>query len=217
MKKTVWLLAMLFSLCAWSLAYGETADGMTPAQESICDKAGYTGALWGLCNAYCEAMDCDNKVVNAADAACDKVLDNFLAKSDGKLPICVKYSKPCKQKCAEAYDEDKASCEDLYNKALKACKPDDLSCIKEADALHTICKENAVQNNKLCVEYCPKECTDDCYDLHAFADDECYDRYCKNTGCDIKLLNACLDNNYDNFKICIENCGKIGEPIVEMP
>jgi hypothetical protein len=215
MKKSVWLVALMVTFCSWTVAYGETADGLTPAEESVCDKAGYTGALWGLCNAYCEAMDCDNKAVNAADAACDKVLDNFISKSAGKHPACEKFGKPCKEQCSTTYDEDKTSCIEQYEKALKACKPDDLSCLKEADIILSICTDNAKQNYNICLKYCSKECTDECYDLHVYADERCYDKFCKNTDCDIKLLDACLDNNYYLFKECIERCGKISGPVVE--
>ena len=33
--------------------------------------AGLTGATWGLCNAYCEVMDCDGDA-QATDAACQQ-------------------------------------------------------------------------------------------------------------------------------------------------
>jgi len=35
-----------------------TPDGETPAEESVCD--GLPDAQFGICNAYCEAMDCDS-------------------------------------------------------------------------------------------------------------------------------------------------------------
>ena len=33
-------------------------DGVTPAVETVCD--GLADELFGLCNAYCEAKDCDS-------------------------------------------------------------------------------------------------------------------------------------------------------------
>ena len=36
-----------------------TPDGKTPAEETVCE--GLSGAAFGLCNAYCEAMDCDGE------------------------------------------------------------------------------------------------------------------------------------------------------------
>lgn len=35
----------------------KTPDGLTPAVETICDQ--FSGALFGLCNAICEAQDLD--------------------------------------------------------------------------------------------------------------------------------------------------------------
>jgi hypothetical protein len=38
--------------------YAETPDGEPPSVENICD--GQEGSAFGLCNSYCEAMDCDS-------------------------------------------------------------------------------------------------------------------------------------------------------------
>ena len=43
------------------------------------------GAAWGLCNAYCEAMDCDG-TPKASDQACQHVLENFVAQDAGPIP-----------------------------------------------------------------------------------------------------------------------------------
>lgn len=75
-------------------AAAQTPDGQTPAEETICDDALLTGALWGLCNAYCEAMDCDSVNKHASDEACDRVLGNFLKKSDGQAPPCFEDPDP---------------------------------------------------------------------------------------------------------------------------
>lgn len=53
-----------------------------------CD--GLEGAAYGLCNAYCEAMDCDGEP-QASDKACDKVLVNYQKKTDILMPC----SDPC--------------------------------------------------------------------------------------------------------------------------
>lgn len=58
------------------LILAQTADGQTPAQESICD--GLPGAQKGLCNAYCEAMDCNlGADASAPPKACDKLRGNL--------------------------------------------------------------------------------------------------------------------------------------------
>ena len=72
------------------MADAKTPDGETPAEEDVCD--GLSGAQYGLCNAYCEAMDCDSPEPNASDTACDRVLANFMDKADGENPPC---TDPC--------------------------------------------------------------------------------------------------------------------------
>lgn len=48
-------LALFLILATGALA--QTPDGETPAEEVTCDA--YSGRAFGLCNAYCEAIDCD--------------------------------------------------------------------------------------------------------------------------------------------------------------
>jgi hypothetical protein len=58
-----------------ALAYGDgTTDESPPAEESVCEDAGYMGAALGLCVAFCEANDCD---VHSDDAACDRLRANY--------------------------------------------------------------------------------------------------------------------------------------------
>ena len=66
-----------------ALAQG-TPDWMTPHQETICDSE--TGAAFGLCNAYCEAMDCDSANPQASATACTKVRDKFTNITGRPLP-----------------------------------------------------------------------------------------------------------------------------------
>jgi hypothetical protein len=80
---TATILAVL-SLAPMSLA--QTADGKTPALEEDCN--GLNGALYGLCVAYCEAMDCDFVDTQASYEACWQVKDNYEFLSGGNLPPC---------------------------------------------------------------------------------------------------------------------------------
>lgn len=77
---------VLGMLAVAPVSQAQTSDGMTPAEETVCD--GQTGALWGLCVAYCEAMDCDYPGHHASQEACDRVLANYTKKSGGELPPC---------------------------------------------------------------------------------------------------------------------------------
>ncbi len=70
-----------------------TPDGETPAEEATCDSL--DGAEYGLCTAFCEAMDChyhydgdDSTEANADLEACERIWDNFL-KHAGTDPPCL--------------------------------------------------------------------------------------------------------------------------------
>lgn len=65
-----------FAALAFSASsVAETPDGATPAEESACD--GFKGRAYGLCVAYCEAMDCDDPAVHADEEACETVGAKF--------------------------------------------------------------------------------------------------------------------------------------------
>ena len=72
----------LSALIAVALVFG----GVGPASaqnESVCDVL--DGAAWGLCNAYCEAMECDGDG-RASQTACDRVNALFEAQDVGPMP-----------------------------------------------------------------------------------------------------------------------------------
>ena len=73
-------------------AAAQTPDGSPPSQETVCD--GQTGAAYGLCTAYCEAMDCDSDAPQASQTACDKVGAKFL-RITGQAPPCDAPACPC--------------------------------------------------------------------------------------------------------------------------
>ena len=61
---------------------------------SACEEE--SGAAYGLCNAYCEAMDCDSEQSSASDKACQKVQDRFMLKTGRDLPCIVPPAEcPC--------------------------------------------------------------------------------------------------------------------------
>jgi hypothetical protein len=71
------------------VSYAQTADGETPAEEDICTTWGMTGKVNGLCNAYCEAMDCDSAAPQASEQACSRVLGKIEgALGDTPFPTC---------------------------------------------------------------------------------------------------------------------------------
>ncbi len=92
MKRIPFLLIAGF-LVSWSAVQAKTPDGKPPSEETVCD--GLTGAAFGLCNAYCEAMDCDSPNHHASDNACAQVKRNFERKTGQPLPCEV--ACPCGQ------------------------------------------------------------------------------------------------------------------------
>ena len=64
---------------------------MAQAPESVCDNE--AGAAYGLCNAYCDAMDCDGEP-QASQTACDKVASKFLNITGRTMP-CEEPVCPC--------------------------------------------------------------------------------------------------------------------------
>jgi len=66
MKAQLTLALALLLLCTGAVL-AQTPDGQTPAEETVCDHE--SGAAFGLCNAYCEAMDCDSANPQASATA----------------------------------------------------------------------------------------------------------------------------------------------------
>jgi hypothetical protein len=81
----------LLALAVPALANG-TPDGQPPSEETVCSSL--DGVLFGLCNAYCEAMDCDSPQPQASPTACARVLGNFMKHSGGQPPPCA-VTCPC--------------------------------------------------------------------------------------------------------------------------
>jgi hypothetical protein len=69
-----------------------SASAQTPTEESVCD--GLSGASWGLCNAYCEGMDCDSDNPNASSTACLEVLSKYTIHTEQLIP-CARVQCPC--------------------------------------------------------------------------------------------------------------------------
>lgn len=74
------LLGAVMFFAAGNNVLALTPDGEPPSVETVCDEL--SGAAFGLCNAYCEAMDCENAEVNANIEACNTIKDKLLAKHE---------------------------------------------------------------------------------------------------------------------------------------
>jgi hypothetical protein len=77
------------------LAQAERKNGDTPEEDTVCEAADLDGAAWGLCNAYCEAMDCDSDDTRASDTACERVLVNWEEHANGMTIPCEQVECPC--------------------------------------------------------------------------------------------------------------------------
>lgn len=95
MKKCIWTLALALLVLALPVA-AKTPDGLPPSVETVCD--GQTGAAFGLCNAYCEAMDCDSPAPHASATACAKVGSHFQRITGSPVPC--DSSCPCSAQIA---------------------------------------------------------------------------------------------------------------------
>jgi hypothetical protein len=84
MRKIFLTLAFGFLLVSTGLSRAETPDGQTPSEETVCD--GQIGAAYGLCTAYCEAMDCDSAAPHASATACSRVQGHFEQITGQPLP-----------------------------------------------------------------------------------------------------------------------------------
>ena len=102
----------------------QTPDGKTPAEESYCDQ--YSGRKFGICNAWYEAMDCNEPgLTNASQKACDKLeamlndLGVDTSPSSGTATPC-----PCfGDLSVEGFTQD-AECSDLANGVVSEVKID---------------------------------------------------------------------------------------------
>jgi hypothetical protein len=67
---SIWVvLTFAFSVFAVN-AVAQTPDGMTPAEENICDQLkvdGVSKGLYGLCVAYCEAIDGPAEIIKSVE------------------------------------------------------------------------------------------------------------------------------------------------------
>jgi len=91
MKLSVFSLMACLLIFSGSVFAQRTGDGVVPAIETVCDGDPFS---FGLCNAYCEALDCDSDTPLGTPIACANKLKNYVKKSGGAMPPC-EASCPC--------------------------------------------------------------------------------------------------------------------------
>ena len=80
------LCAIVVVIMAMGSTYAQTPDG-------ACDGLGLEDNAWGLCNAYCTAMDCDGDR-NASGQACAQVALSFSRATGGDPMPCETSANP---------------------------------------------------------------------------------------------------------------------------
>ena len=125
MNRLVKCLIVLSFILLYNPVFAQTPDGETPAQEVVC--AGEAGAAFGLCNAYCEAMDCDSAIPQATENACNRVGDKFINITGRDLPCeadvgcdAVRAGPLCFANCR--VQGQAGICESNYNTGRCECK-----------------------------------------------------------------------------------------------
>ncbi len=63
-----------------------TSPTLAQTESTVCDLE--SGAAYGLCNAYCEAMDCDSDSPRAAPVACARVMDKWNQQTASRIMPC---------------------------------------------------------------------------------------------------------------------------------
>jgi hypothetical protein len=138
---------LIFTLLpAASLA--KTPDGVPPSQETVC--SGLQGAAFGLCNAYCEAQDCDVH----PRPSCAHLLANFRR-------ITGMPSFPCDVVCGDGAVDPGEDCDppgSLCADEVRTCTPD-CTCPEPS------CGDGILDPGEQCdpgspLSICP--CLDDC-------------------------------------------------------
>lgn len=115
MKHTLSLMAVFATLSIATLGltqpvHASTADGATPAEETVCDTS--TGVEFGICNAYCEATDCgDGSITHTDDAGCNALEDAYydLTSEDLECGTSVP-TDSCFSKCYEQAERRYMTC-----------------------------------------------------------------------------------------------------------
>lgn len=123
----------------------QTLDGLTPAVETVCD--GYTGDAFGVCNAYCEAQDCN---LQPDKQSCKVLLARFQKITSEKTPPC--------HVCGDGLVNNPAEeCDDGNNTACDGCSP---KCRLEKCGDGTVCPtEECDDGNNSACDGCSPVCT----------------------------------------------------------
>lgn len=166
------------------LVLGQTPDAQTPSQESVCD--GLSGAAFGLCNAYCEAQDCDVH----ERPSCERLRRNFLRVTGSSI-------FPCDARCGDGVvNQEEEECDDGNNESCDGCSPE---CRREFCGDGVVCASQE--------EECDDGNTVECDGCSPFCSrDRCGDGIvCPNQGEECEPGDVCPGDDGDE-RLCNDNC-----------
>src|SRR5262245_35311384 len=162
---TKWMRAIIAAVALFLLAVtihtssAKTPDGMPPSEEEVCSDL--QGHAFGLCNAYCEAQDCDvhprpscevlrrnfarltGSMVFPCDAFCgDGTVDQRTEECDPPGSACMD-ERACQMDCTCP----EPACGDGILDAGEDCDPPGSAC---ASAASRICQEDCTCPEPAC-------------------------------------------------------------------
>ncbi len=202
-------------------AFGKTPDGVTPAVETEC--VGLTGAAFGLCNAYCEAQDCD--VLDPERKSCQRLRDNFLRHTGLDIfpcdPVICEDQDPALDQCTDGTCPEPEECLTTLvcpttGRFDPACEQV-CDCVLPCDAVEEAnrCSEGACPPGTRCVTPDPVLCKFPC--PACICEEECP---C-NTRCEAVCSDgstapgSCQDDGGDNCSCVSPGCPVDPAPSLE--
>jgi len=201
---------------------------LPPTKEDVCTKAGLTGKLYGFCNTYCEAMDCDAETPQATDKACERVLNNLFSELPAGMEI-----PPCEDLDGDRVPNGEDNCPNTNNPAQNdsdgdgvgdAC--DSPSCGNGFKEGNEECDDGNTDQTDSCTNLCLLPvCGDNIYqpgngevcdDGNMINDDSCTN-ICAFPACGdgiIQTNESCDDGNLVNRDGCNDQC--ILETVIDL-
>lgn len=147
-RSSVLIAVLAFFLLSPAGSTAKTPDGFPPSQETVC--SGLQGAAFGLCNAYCEAQDCDVH----ARPSCARLLANFRR-------ITGMPSFPCDNVCGDEMVGPGEDCDPPGS----LCPDQVTTCTPDCTCPEPLCGNGMVDPGEACDPTAPNSicpCLEDC-------------------------------------------------------
>ncbi len=177
-----------------------TPDDETPAQETICDLyKPIKGRLFGICNAYCEAMDCDSAAPKVVDSACFSVghlLANTAADAFMLDPEDIDPNEVCRDSDGDGHPDFLDNCPLVSNPDQANSDTD--SHGNACDNCPLVGNEDQLDSNGNGIgDACDDEVSCPCAQIY----DEALDFWTNNLGFPTDGCSVIIDNNQQGYRI----------------